>query len=359
MVFARGSWAADYLQFDGESGTGLDPGLGSRFFAGRATGSAGDGIRADRVPHVTALQRPAGTSAVGLAALPQVVLPDMYGSSQIGSFPLFPEGQYNLPESSAAAYAGVLATLLAAPLAWCSRRHRSLNVFWILLAVLGLSWCLDLPGVVDFLSLPGVNLLSYNRLVFATAFAILALTATGLETLLNGECSWRRGFWLPAALLAGLCFWCVYRAAVLPEPLATHFQEIIQTGEPVFWAKDIAGLRQAQAWFALHYKMSAAGCGAGLAVWLVFRFGLLRLRMLAPLIGVLLLGDLLWFSHGRNYQCDPALYYPEIPALRAVAGAAPGRVIGYNCLPANLAEAVGLSDVRGDDGVDPGRWGPC
>jgi hypothetical protein len=64
----------------------------------------------------------------------------------------------------------------------------------------------------------------------------------------------------------------------------------------------------------------------------------------------------LWFSHGRSYQCDPALYYPEIPALRAVAGAAPGRVIGHNCFPANLAEATGLSDVRGYDSVDPGKW---
>ncbi len=72
--------------------------------------------------------------------------------------------------------------------------------------------------------------------------------------------------------------------------------------------------------------------------------------------GVLLLGDLLWFGHGRNYQCDPALYYPEIPALRAVAKAAPGRVIGYNCFPANFAEAVDLSDVRGYDGVDPAQW---
>jgi hypothetical protein len=75
-----------------------------------------------------------------------------------------------------------------------------------------------------------------------------------------------------------------------------------------------------------------------------------------PLTGVLLVSDLLCFSHGRNYQCDPALYYPEIPALRDVAGAAPGRVIGYNCFPANLAEAVGLSDVRGYDSVDPANW---
>jgi hypothetical protein len=297
---------------------------------------------------------------VGVAALPQVVLPDMYGSTITGSFPFFPNGRNNLPESSAAAYAGVLATLLAAPLAWCSRRHRPLNLFWLLLAVLGLSWCLDLPGMVDFLSLPGVNMLSYNRLVFATAFAILALTATGLETLLNGECRWRPGFWLPVALLAGLCFWCVYRAEVLPEPLATQLQTMIQNGQEVLWVKlrvkDIDGLRQIQAWFAWHYKMSAAWCGAGLAVWLVFRFGRLSRRTVASMIGILLLGDLLWFSHGRNYQCDPALYYPEIPALRAVAGAAPGRVMGYNCFPANLAEAVGLSDVRGYDSVDPGRW---
>jgi hypothetical protein len=293
---------------------------------------------------------------VGMAALPQVVLPDLYGSYQKGSLPLFPEGQGNLPESSAAAYAGVLATLLAAPLAWCSRRHRSLNLFWMLLAVLGLSWCLDLPGLVDFLSLPGVNMLSYNRLVFATAFAILALTATGLETLLNGECQWRRGFWLPFALLAGLFFWCVYRAKVLPEPLATQLETMVRDGQPAEWIKDVGGVRQAQAWFALHYKISAAWCGVGLVGWLVFRFGLLSRRMLASVIGVLLLGDLLWFSHGRSCQCDPALYYPEIPALRAMAGAAPGRVIGFNCFPANLAEAVGLSDVRGYDSVDPSGW---
>ncbi len=122
---------------------------------------------------------------VGLVALPQAVLPDVYGSSKIGSFPMYIQtGETNLPESSAAAYAGLLAALFVAPLAWCSRRHRSLNVFWLLLAVLGLSWCLDLPGVVDLLSLPGMNMLSFNRLVFATAFAVLALTAIGLETLL-------------------------------------------------------------------------------------------------------------------------------------------------------------------------------
>ena len=126
---------------------------------------------------------------IGLVALPQAVLPDIYGSSKSGSLPMYSQmGEDNLPESSAAAYVGVLATLVVSPLAWCSRRHRSMNVFWTSLAIFGLSWCLDLPGFVGLMSLPGLNMLSYNRLVFATSFAILALTAVGLEVLLKGEC---------------------------------------------------------------------------------------------------------------------------------------------------------------------------
>src|SRR6202022_51973 len=61
---------------------------------------------------------------VGLAALPQIVVPKMYGTSARGSARL---GDGNLLESSAATYVGLPATLLLAPLAWCSRRHRALN----------------------------------------------------------------------------------------------------------------------------------------------------------------------------------------------------------------------------------------
>ena len=86
---------------------------------------------------------------VGLAALPQVVLPDMYGTNQIGSYYLPVAGQGNQLESSSAAYAGLLATLLLAPLAWCSRRHRSLNVFWLILIVISLAWVLNIPGLVS------------------------------------------------------------------------------------------------------------------------------------------------------------------------------------------------------------------
>ena len=44
-------------------------------------------------------------------------------SSESGSFPAFPAGEPNLLETPAAAYAGLLATLFVAPLAFCERRH--------------------------------------------------------------------------------------------------------------------------------------------------------------------------------------------------------------------------------------------
>ena len=91
-------------------------------------------------------------------------------------------------------------------------------------------------------------------------------------------------------------------------------------------------------------------------MWLALRFRLLKPGVLVATCGTLLLGELWWFSHGRSVQSDPALYYPEIPALSSLAEAAPGRVIGFGCFPANLAEAIGLLDVRGYDAVDPDRW---
>ena len=156
---------------------------------------------------------------VGLAALPQVVLPEMYGATQEGSFRIVGG---NVPESSVGAYAGLLATLFVAPLAWCSRRHWSINMFWMFLGFVALSWSLDIPGIVALLRMPGLNMLSNNRFVFVTAFAILALAAVGLEAIFQGNVSRRWWFVLPAILLAVLCIWCVYRSFILPEPVATQ-----------------------------------------------------------------------------------------------------------------------------------------
>ena len=54
---------------------------------------------------------------LGLRALPQVVLPNMYGSTERGSAGAAVESDIpNLPESTGAAYTGLLATLLGGPL---------------------------------------------------------------------------------------------------------------------------------------------------------------------------------------------------------------------------------------------------
>jgi hypothetical protein len=289
---------------------------------------------------------------VGLRALPQVVMPDMYGTDRAGSHRLTKENQI---ESSAAAYTGAAAALLLVPLAWSSRRFRPANVFWSILALLSLSWCLNVPGLVGLLRLPGLNLMSHNRLVFIYSFAALTLAAAGLEVLKMEPLRWRQWFWIPALLLAGLGLWSLVRVWVPPEPLASQFEKAILRGEHIGWTRDLIGVKRIQAAFAGHYANGAAWCLLGVIGW-----GLVWLRRasparLVPILGLFMVADLLWFAHGRYVQCDPALYYPRLPALEQVSQAAPGRVIGSYCLPPNVGALSGLRDVRGYDAVDPAR----
>jgi hypothetical protein len=303
--------------------------------------------------------RSAGTEErppVGLAALPQLVLPDVYGSPEKGSYFIGPPSEPNLIESPSAAYAGVLAMLLIAPLAWCDRRRWAMNAFWLFLAFLGVSWCLDVPGLVQLFRLPGLNMMSYNRLVFFTSFAILCLTAIGLENLLTGAVRRRWWFWLPAILLAGLCGWCFYRSMVLPEPIATHIERAL-----LRWDTQHGGIQGAhaaheiQGWFILHYTVTALFCGLGFLGWLLVWFQKAPVFRLFPCMIVFLLADLLWFGCGRSAQCDPALYYPRIPALDSITQSAPGRFIGVKILPPSVVVGEGLNDIRGYDSVDPAR----
>jgi hypothetical protein len=289
---------------------------------------------------------------VGLAALPQVVLPDIYGTTEKGSTFIAIEREPSLPESTTAAYAGVLATLLVAPLAWFSRRHRAVNAFWIFLAFFGLSWSLDVPGFVDLLRLPGLNMMSHNRLGFLTAFAILSLTAIGLENLLCGSVQRRWWFWLPAGLLAGLFAWCIYRIMILPEPIAnqSNFNEFYMTHlRSIQITLDV---NEIQAWFTRHYVIMAEFCALGFVGWLLLWLQK-SARFLFPAFAILLMGDLLRFDYGRSPQCDPSLYYPKIPVFDQVAQAIPGRVTSG--LPASVTFMAGLNDIKGYDGIDPAR----
>ena len=292
---------------------------------------------------------------IGWVSLPQLVIPEAWGSTLDGSLFI---GEVNLPESAASAYVGLVATLFVAPLAWCSRRHRSINCFWLLLAFVSLSWSLNIPGMVALLRLPGMNLMSHNRFVFATAFATLSMAAVGLNYLWDGRIARRWWFPVPAIFLVGLTGWSLYRAAVPPEPVATEIAADVRDGHPADGGriKNLADVARVQRHFVQVYLIAAALSAVGLGGWIWLAAKGLIPRRSGPLTGTLLVGELLWFGYGYNTQGDPQLYFPRLPVLEEIIHSVPGRVIGYNCLPANLAQTQGLSDIRGYDGVDPARF---
>src|SRR5262249_25375613 len=129
--------------------------------------------------------------------------------------------------SAAATYTGLLATLLLAPLAWCSRRHRSINAFWLFLSVIALGWVLNVPGLVHLLRSPGLNLLSHNRFVFAASFALFALAVVGLDRIGQGGPAGGWWFALPVVAVVSLGVWCFGRSTRLPEPLASQLYGLL------------------------------------------------------------------------------------------------------------------------------------
>ncbi len=59
-------------------------------------------------------------------------------------------------------------------------------------------------------------MLSHNRLVFLTSFAILSMVAIGLETLLTGPVQWRWWFRMLVAVLVALGVWCIFCSQARP-----------------------------------------------------------------------------------------------------------------------------------------------
>lgn len=289
----------------------------------------------------------------GISALPLLVLPDANGATRKGSYPL--PGPFQI-ESMAAAYAGLVATLFLAPLAWRVRRHRSFAGFATALGYVALAWCLDVGGIVMILRLPGLNLMSHNRLVFAASFAILAMAAVGLDSLAEPDTGRRLWRYVAAALMAGLSSWWLYRAGHLPEPVATEIVKLFAEGKASRWIHEAAGVGEVHSWFRRVYLVGALLAVATCACWLLFaRLATWRPWATAAVAAVMFL-DMLWFAHDRSAQSDPAFYYPRVPLLDQIARTGAGRIIGFQCLPATLPQVAGLRDVRGYDGVDPLRY---
>jgi hypothetical protein len=288
---------------------------------------------------------------VGLNALPQLVLPDMYGTMETGSLRYAPDNQ---AESSASGYIGLIATLVIAPLAFCNRRQMRRNVFWLLLLLFSLSWCLDIPFFTEILRLPGINMLSHNRMVFLGAFALLMLAAEGLNVLASELATWRPWMWLPAGLVAALGLWCGFRTSRLPPPIQTTVASIVQGGQ-LARGPDLDQATQIRASYVRFYAAAGIWGGIGFLGWITLRARPRFQTALVPILGSFLVVELLYFSHGRNDQHEPALYYPEVPVLKQLANSSPGRIMGYGCLPPVLSAVCGLRDIRGYDAIDPAR----
>jgi hypothetical protein len=293
---------------------------------------------------------------IGLVSLPQLLLPHIYGTIERDSFPLVPQKESNIIETPAAGFAGIVATLTFAPLAVVRRQRRSIAAFLVVIGFLGVAWCLNLPGIVWLMRLPCLNLLPYNRFVFATSFAVISLAAIGLETVASNGLPWHRWYYLPMVILAALAGWCVFRSFFPPSIIAHDLPQAVAGKSSLKWIHDMTDVYRVQHWFGKMYVTGAITSLIALLIWICLRIKKNIPRTLFYSFGLAAVAELLYFGYGRAAQCDPSLYYPKIPQLAEIARRLPGRVLGYNCLPASLLQTQSLLDVRGYDGVDPARY---
>lgn len=285
---------------------------------------------------------------VGLSALSSLIIPEIQGGSRNGLPYLGASG--NLMEGPAGGYAGLFLALTVIPMAFANSKRKCESAFWLLMALISFGWTIDLPGLVSVLRLPGLNMLSYNRWTFATAFSILMLGSAGLEYLFDPADKIRSWFAFPVAGAALLACWCFYSSVNLPEPLATILPNAVRSGQQTSLTE--VGLTTIQSNFTTMFQIFGGISVLSLVGWIA----LMRLRsgrtMLTWTVPVILVTELVWFAGLQIRQCEPSQYYPRVPALERLANSEPGRILGVMCLPPNLNRTHDLSDVRGYDAVD-------
>jgi hypothetical protein len=355
---------------------------------------------------------------VGITALPQMFLPGIYGTMAVG-WPWFSPAP-NLLESAAQGYTGVLAMLVLMPLGLATRRPLAFKIFWLSLAVFAAAWVLSLWPLTPILRLPGLNMMSHNRSLFIFCFAVLTLAAVGLDALFRGEITWQTNIRIPLICVIVFYMWCalstfIYQAdqpganfdslqtrfavtaavggvvggllfflATLAPPnwrsafilpillligfgvlsliraidsrnIDTRFVVTFEDETDKTQALRIQELRELGKVNFLRCSLEGAAlCALGALSWLLILKA--PARVAAAAIGVVLLGELLWFAKDRNPQADVSQYYPDIGPLSRLTDRKPeGRIVGIGALPPLLAQRFGLRDVRGYDAVDPMR----
>jgi hypothetical protein len=288
---------------------------------------------------------------VGLEAAVPIVAPHWNGTRRDGSC-FLTDG--NLPESAAAGYAGLVAAAALAPLAFLDRSRRSAAWFLACVAIVAASWQLALPGFVQVFRLPLLNSLSYNRFVFATAWAVTTLAAIGLDESARGRSV--PGRWAAVggglSLLAAGVF--AAHALGLRAGAFAAIENVLRAGSAFGDVETLAELATVKTWFFRADAWAACMAAGSAILWLLLARGRGRMARLAPLIAAAAwLGELATFAAPTPLLSDPRLYYPAIPIFERLAAAPPGRVLGISCLPPRLGERYGFRDVRGYDAVDP------
>jgi hypothetical protein len=281
---------------------------------------------------------------LGARALPQFFLPHFQGSWSNQSWYLL---RSNQSESAAAGYGGLIFALLCAPLAWCNPRLRAFNWLWTVAGLLAAAYILNIWGFVQLSQLPVLNVLKHARFVLFTAWCVLALAVTGLDTIARADLHWRGEFRFAVAILVILGCWSL--GYLFSPPAEISHPEIVAARE----AQSGVPANVATAWFRRMFLASAVICAAAGVGWLLVFQKPLRGPGLVFAIGLFGVAEMTYQAWGINPQCDPALYFPRIETLARLSELPAGRAVGWLYMPGNLSIANHLRDIRGYDAADP------
>lgn len=297
------------------------------------------------------------TKPIGAAALHAVVMPYYFGSTQRHA--VLVRGS-NRPEGPEAAYAGLLALLVLAPIGFAAaqRRRVGFQCFWLLLGFLGLAQVLDVPLLASVFELPGLNTLRNNRFTLVTAWSTVAMAALGLDVLLRGEWAWKKWMWAPLVLCGALALYMLARASEAPELLRTvedGLKRGLRGARPPL--DTLEGVASVKAWFArvhLGYAgLAALACG----LWFLLRSSFGRRGASVLALASVALGEVVAQGIDVNVQAPPELYFPRVPVLDELARRPWCRIAGgLSAFPAVLNQVYGLHDLRGYDAADPARY---
>jgi len=312
------------------------------------------------------------TPVVGMTAIGQTILPYSYGTDARGGLQFFP---YNIPESAASAYTGMILVLTFAPLAFAIRRRRTSAIFLLLLALVAAIPILGIPILSKPFLLFPLSALRNNRFVFVTSFCLLTLAVLGMDTLKRtassrppekgpgrGDSRKATGLrvtpWISAALLTLAAAWCFYRF-LYPFP---NLRNVLAEASARLAAGQILAspfetpeaVERIRLWFARTYFAGFSFSVLGLLLLLRSR-STRRAHQLLWIAAAFALFELLFTAYHRIPQTDPWLYYPTLRFAQVLREKAPARSVAWVCLPSNLNMMLGQRDVRGYDAADPQR----